>query len=421
MPSPESQSNARLQTANYDNLRKCRTCSGRRVKCSKTRPVCTSCEKIGRPCVWFDDDPESQTLGDSVVGSGEESSNLKNIAESAIERLQNHNATQDKEKGGLPFGNDADSSPLSSINVSLLEEAEGRAIDSPLTHKEFQPEKRKVGEDGTNEAGADFKRARQDSAVTLTINDVDEGIVHNQAATVNASTVRETTLTPTSSDDNEYTKIIATETNTQEVRLTSAAANPSIELPTTPAFVEPKALTLSPQHITLARIPGSTPLDATTIDTAASWFAKLLADGNGIDMLQIHRTLGVRIYQEEDLETYQRLRSEIALEKARKDALALEGAVKKDNVREHEDGAGSQTQGLRSRSMVQEPRYGNTARPSSLNDNRPYTLRPRHKGGTGFHGNGHYSAYGQPKTQEAQRKLEMKDAAGAEDVVRVYE
>ena len=343
MPSSESQSDGRLVTADYDNLRKCRTCSGRRVLCSKTRPVCTSCEKIGKPCVWFDDDPESQKLGDSVVGSIEEPSHLKNIAESAIERLENHNATQDEENVGVLFGNDADSSPLSSVNMSLLEAAEGRAIDSPLAHKEFQPEKRKLGEDETNEAGVDFKRARQDSAVTLTMNDIDEGIVHNQAA----------------------------------------VANPGTELPTTPASVERKALTLSPQHIILARIPGSTPLDATTVESAASWFAKLLTDGNGIDMLQIYRKLGVRIYQEEDLETYQRLRSEIALEKARKDALALEGAVKKDN--------------------------------------RPYTLRLRHKGGKGFHGNGHYSADGRPKTQEAQRKLEMKDAAGAEDVVRVYE
>jgi hypothetical protein len=420
MPSSESQSNARLQTANYDNLRKCRTCSGRRVKCSKTRPVCTSCEKIGRPCVWFDDDPESQTLGDSVVGSGEESSNLKNIAESAIERLQNHNATQDKEKGGLPFGNDADSSPLSSINVSLLEEAEGRAINSPLVHKEFQPEKRKLGEDGTNEAGVEIKRARQDSAIMLTSNNIGEGIIHNQAATVNASTDREKTLTPCS-NDNENTKIIATETTTHNVHLTSAAANPSTELPTTPASIEPNPLTLSPQHITLARIPGSIPLDATTIDNAASWFAKLLTDGNGIDMLQIHRTLGVRIYQEEDLETYQRLRSEIALGKARKAALALEGAVKKDSIREDGAGAGSHTQGLRSHSVVQEPTSGNTVKHSRPNDNRPYMLRLRHKGGKGFHGNGHYSADGQPKTQEAQRKLEMKDAAGAEDVIRVYE
>lgn len=251
------------------------------------------------------------------------SSTLQNIVGREGEELESNRATEG-ENDSLSFGANAESSPLSSINAAFLQATERTMMDSVLPCEDTQQKKRKMEEDGIKESGSENKRARQDSA-----------------------------------DENAKTSVSG----------------------------ENQPLTLSPQHIVLARIPGSAPLNAAAINKATLWFGKLLTEGNGIDMLEIQRTLGLRIYQEENLAAYHQLKDKIELEKASKDALAVKGA------------AGG----------------------SSSVDNRPYTLRLVHKGGKGFHGNRYYTAAGEPRTPEARAKLEEKDAAGEADVYRVYE
>ena len=184
-------------------------------------------------------------------------------------------------------------------------------------------------------------------------------------------------------------------------------------------------------------------------------------------MVEIHKKLGIRLYQEEELEEYQRLRSEAAAGTARSEALGLadwlagedgdtEDEYKTEDEDDEDDGAnefGTGWDEKRKRSQgvapevdrnhhrnangkqVSKPSHKHTNKPTAPstanltthttahpnNTNRAYTLRLKHKGNKTFHGNGLYTADGRPKTEDARRKLEEKDRKGAEDVVRVYE
>jgi hypothetical protein len=354
---------------------------------------------------------------------------------------------------------ETDSSPLSSIDMSLLEGPESRTLETGIAVEDAKHRKRKPEDGEVGEADMKAKRPRQTPTVAHMIDEIEAYIDdHNAHSAIESTTTRDSTLTPSS--PKEYNVFGTTGSITEETTLPTTSP-----FPTSLASIPP--LSLSPQHFLLARIPGSAPLRPHTIAKAASWFAKLLTDGNGTDMVEIHKTLGIRLYQEEDLEEYQRLRSEAAAGTARNEALGLadwligeDGDTEDEYKTEDEDdeddgvnefGTGRDEKRKRSRELavvvdrnhcrnangkeVSKPSHKNTNKPTAPftadltthttaylnNTNRTYTLRLKHKGNKTFHGNGLYTADGRPKTEDARRKLEKKDRKGAEDVVRVYE
>lgn len=355
-----------------------------------------------------------------------------------------------------------DSSPLSSINTSLLEKAGSQAFDATVGSEDVKDRKRKSEDSQVNEGEVEIKRARQNPTITHMIDEIEAYIDdHHAQTTMESSTMRETILTPSSPDAHHKVDSIAQATtlplhtiNPPSTPLppTSPTPRSSTDSCSSPPSSPPTIL-LSPQHIFLARIPGSAPLKAHTIAKSAAWFAKLLTDGDRTDMIEIHKTLGLRLYQEEDLEAYHQLRSEAAAGAVRREALDLVNGLEDYDTEdeEHVSEAGTGWQTLRKKAdqataqaLIQNRSRNVTAKQVSkkpaakpkpkpiaatnppptyhpATDNQAYTLRLKHKGHNGFHGNAHYTAHGTPRTYNARRKLEEKDRVGAEDVVRVYE
>jgi Fungal specific transcription factor domain/Fungal Zn(2)-Cys(6) binuclear cluster domain len=55
----------KVQRARHRRVLACRFCHGRKVKCCKTRPVCTNCAKAGLSCEYFDNMPKPVAPGPS--------------------------------------------------------------------------------------------------------------------------------------------------------------------------------------------------------------------------------------------------------------------------------------------------------------------------------------------------------------------
>jgi hypothetical protein len=367
-----------------------------------------------------------------------------------------------------------DSSPLSSINMSLLEEAESQDFDAAMMSEIDHDRKRKPDGSEEDEDEIEVEPAR---LITDMMEEIEAYIDDQNNHTIMESTdTRETTLTPSSPDEHDKlgtSKSVPPTTSLarnlvirpQTPQLSTSLISSS-STSTCPRPSSPHALSLSPQHIFLARIPGSAPLKAHTIAKSAAWFAKLLTDGSGTDLIEMHKTLGLRLYKVEELEAYQQLRSEAATEVARREALDKDdGDTEDDNDGDTEDEeypgeAGTAWDALRKKAkeaaqarnraanrqdkaVSRKPSYkpsnnkvskkaphnvglrATTARtPRAIHpkiDNRAYTLRLRYPDDSRFHGNAYYAADGTPKTEKARRKLDEKDRAGAEDVIRVYQ
>jgi hypothetical protein len=196
------------------------------------------------------------------------------------------------------------------------------------------------------------------------------------------------------------------------------------------------SITLQGEHILLARIPGSKPLQHRTIKKASAWFEKLLTDGNGVDLIEIGQLLGVRIYREEELDEYNRLWKEVAAQEARKKAQELADALEKAGGKGEEVAAGQGeelavtatterhdsdpvTEALASATKEVQKAATSPDQPNTDVTSRGYTLKLKLK--PGFHGNAYYHRDGRARTERNAAILAEKDAAGSPDVVRVYD
>jgi hypothetical protein len=227
-----------------------------------------------------------------------------------------------------------------------------------------------------------------------------------------------------------YKKSNAPTATATEIHTTDLPIPPSTSIlrtiisTTAPAPSNPST-TLQGEQILLARIPGSEPLQHRTIKKASAWFEKLLTDGNGVDLIEIGQLLGVRIYREEDLDEYNRLRKKVAAQEARKKAQELADALEKAGGKGEEDATASghdespATEAIATKEVQKAATSPDKFKPNTDITSRGYTLKLKLK--PGFHGNAYYHRDGRAKTERNEAILAEKDAAGSPDVVRVYD
>lgn len=407
------------------------------------------CEKNGRHRIWTDNENETQTKEGSGLISVEDTGLSENASGNKNKSVQD-GITKGCHPQESLLGEDTDSSPLSSINMSLLEEAEGRDLDQEIALENDIDRKRKAEKSQHSSPVPQNKRVRHDSAAADDLNEVLTSVEGVRTSISTGLTTQESMLTHPMPHVHEMTTAtdslikqgpldrIATEIASDSI-LPSEPITPDKSLiPAIPSASDPSPPHLTSEHIMLARIPGSESLKTSTIAKASEWFGKLLTDGNGIDMIEIKRSLGIRIYREEELPAYQRLRNAVAQEQARVkaqeladvlDASAKKGAaaigmsvdnkfdVFAGNYSDKMTNAPEQPEAP-SQGVAQNMHISATGIDHTSNA-RPYSLRLKLKGG--YHGNQFYASDGRPKTEQARRNLEARDAAGDADVIRVYE
>lgn len=345
-----------------------------------------------------------------------------------------------------------DPSPHSPLTMSLLNGAGARYINHKIALKQESSRKRKSEDIQDGERASASKRPRQDPALAINSGDMLTSTINQNVNMPTDPRTQDTTSAAASANVYEVSVVTnlpmkdppleSTITTNLGSTATVSATNTTPAEPLLPALLSSPRPQLLSENIMLARIPGSSPLQSSTIAKACEWFSKLLTDGNGVDMMEIKKTLGIRIYREEELPTYQQLRKQVAQEQAQLRAQEL-AATLDESVKMRGGGSNVKTDKWR-HSAVEEcnnktdnkdaykaPKLRSQDATRNADGNkisgehigqtsngRNYSLRLKLK--RPFSGNQHYASDGRPKTKQARRKLEAKDAAN-EDVIRVYE
>lgn len=195
--------------------------------------------------------------------------------------------------------------------MSLQEAPESRTLETATAVEDADHRKRKPEDSETDEADIEAKRPRPTPTVAHMIDEMDAYIEDHNAQTAVES-------------PKEYNEFGTSESMTQETTFDNT-------LPSATTLTSPAPLSLEPESFFLARLPGVPQLNPLTIAKAASWFTKLLTDGNGIDTIEIDEKLGIRLFQPHQRQEYIRLRDQVAAEAERSQAQGLVDSLAAEN------------------------------------------------------------------------------------------